>query len=109
MPTPVMNRIGTRCARPGPALAGSALPDNAANQEGRAFRRRLHAGVPPCSAESPFYTSPVLDIKLIREKPDSVRQRLATRWAGDQAFIDKILQADEQRRKFLTEVEALKS
>ena len=51
----------------------------------------------------------MLDIKLIREKPDSVRQRLATRGAGDHALIDKILQADEQRRKFLTEVEALKS
>jgi seryl-tRNA synthetase len=51
----------------------------------------------------------VLDIKLIREKPDLVRQRLATRGAGDESLIDKILQADEQRRKCLTEVESLKS
>jgi seryl-tRNA synthetase len=51
----------------------------------------------------------VLDIKLIREKPDFVRQRLATRGAGDEKLIDGILQADEQRRKFLAEVEALKS
>ena len=29
-----------------------------------------------------FYNSGVLDIKLIREKPDFVRQRLATRGAG---------------------------
>jgi seryl-tRNA synthetase len=51
----------------------------------------------------------VLDIKLIREKPDFVRQRLATRGAGDEKLVDGILQADEQRRRFLAEVEALKS
>lgn len=51
----------------------------------------------------------MLDIKLIREKPDLVRQRLATRGAGDESLIDRILQADEQRRKCLTEVESLKS
>lgn len=51
----------------------------------------------------------MLDIKLIREKPDLVRQRLATRGAGDESLIDKILQADEQRRKCLTEVESFKS
>jgi len=51
----------------------------------------------------------VLDIKLIREKTDFVRQRLAMRGAGDEKLIDGILQADEQRRKMLVEVEALKS
>jgi len=51
----------------------------------------------------------VLDIKLIREKPDFVRQRLATRGAGDDALVEKILQTDEKRRKLLSEVEALKS
>jgi seryl-tRNA synthetase len=51
----------------------------------------------------------VLDIKLIREKADFVRQRLATRGAGDEKLIDGILQADEQRRKSLAEVETLKS
>jgi seryl-tRNA synthetase len=51
----------------------------------------------------------VLDIKLIREKPDVVRQRLATRGAGDERLIDGILQADEQRRKALAEVESLKA
>jgi seryl-tRNA synthetase len=51
----------------------------------------------------------VLDIKLIREKPDFVRQRLATRGAGDEKFVDGLLQADEQRRKFLAEVETLKA
>jgi seryl-tRNA synthetase len=56
-----------------------------------------------------FHNSPVLDIKLIREKPDFVRQRLAARGAGDEALVEKILQTDEQRRKILAEVEALKS
>jgi seryl-tRNA synthetase len=51
----------------------------------------------------------VLDIKLIREKPDFVRQRLATRGAGDDALVEKILQTDDSRRKLLAEVEALKS
>jgi seryl-tRNA synthetase len=51
----------------------------------------------------------VLDIKLIREKTDFVRQRLATRGAGDEAAIDELLKLDEQRRKTLAEVETLKS
>jgi seryl-tRNA synthetase len=51
----------------------------------------------------------VLDIKLIRDQPDFVRQRLATRGAGDEKLVDGILQADEQRRKFLAEVESLKA
>jgi len=51
----------------------------------------------------------VLDIKLIREKPAFVRERLATRGAGDEALIDGILQSDESRRKALAEVESLKA
>jgi hypothetical protein len=56
----------------------------------RAGKNRLHNG----------RNVPVLDIKLIREKPDFVRQRLATRGAGDEAHIDELLKLDEQRRKF---------
>ncbi len=51
----------------------------------------------------------MLDIKLIREKPDFVRERLKTRGAGDEKLVDGILQADEQRRKLLAEVESLKA
>ena len=51
----------------------------------------------------------MLDIKLIREKPDFVRQRLASRGAGDEVLVEKILQTDDARRKLLAEVEALKS
>lgn len=51
----------------------------------------------------------MLDIKLIREKPDFVRQRLVTRGAGDEARIDELLKLDEQRRRILAEVETLKA
>ncbi len=51
----------------------------------------------------------MLDIKLIREQPDFVRQRLATRGAGDEARIDELLKLDEKRRKVLAEVESLKA
>jgi seryl-tRNA synthetase len=51
----------------------------------------------------------VLDIRLIREKPDFVRQRLAARGAGDEALVERIVQSDEQRRKLLAEVEILKA
>ncbi|HEX3626548.1 MAG TPA: serine--tRNA ligase, partial [Verrucomicrobiae bacterium] len=46
----------------------------------------------------------MLDIKLIREKPDFVRERLATRGAGDEARIDEVLKLDEERRKILVSV-----
>ena len=51
----------------------------------------------------------MLEIKLIRENPESVRQRLANRGRGDEAMIAKILALDEQRRKGLTESETLKA
>jgi len=51
----------------------------------------------------------MLDIKLIREKPDFVRQRLAARGAGDEVHVDELLRLDEQRRKLLAEVETLKA
>jgi seryl-tRNA synthetase len=51
----------------------------------------------------------MLDVKLIREQPDIVRQRLASRGAGDESHIDEVLKLDEQRRKLLAEVEALKA
>ena len=51
----------------------------------------------------------MLDIKLIREKTDFVRSRLATRGAGDEAKIDDILKLDDARRKALAEVETFKS
>lgn len=51
----------------------------------------------------------MLDIKLIREKPDFVRERLATRGAGDDARVEAILKLDEERRKILGTLETLKA
>jgi len=51
----------------------------------------------------------MLDIKLIREAADMVRQRLATRGRGDDARIAEIAALDEQRRKLVTESERLKA
>lgn len=51
----------------------------------------------------------MLDIKSIREQPEFVRQRLATRGAGDEAKIDELLALDEKRRRGLAEVEGLKA
>jgi seryl-tRNA synthetase len=45
----------------------------------------------------------MLDIKLIREKPDFVRQRLATRGRSDEARIAEVAALDEQRRKLVAE------
>jgi seryl-tRNA synthetase len=51
----------------------------------------------------------MLDIKLIRDQPDLVRQRLATRGAGDEQRISEVLALDEKRRQLLLEVESLKA
>ena len=49
----------------------------------------------------------MLDIKLIRDNPDSVRQALERRRSD--FSIDDVLALDEQRRSLLTEVEGLKA
>jgi seryl-tRNA synthetase len=49
----------------------------------------------------------MLDIRLIREKPDFVRERLATRGGGDDAKIDEILRVDAERRKMETALQQL--
>src|SRR5881275_798240 len=49
----------------------------------------------------------MLDIRLIREKPDFVRERLATRGGGDDAKIDDVLRVDVERRKAETALQQL--
>jgi seryl-tRNA synthetase len=51
----------------------------------------------------------MLDVRLIREKPDFVRERLATRGSGDEAKIDEVLRVDAERRKTETELQRLQS
>jgi seryl-tRNA synthetase len=65
--------------------------------------------LPSCRARFRFYNCRVLDIKLIRDQPDFVRSRLATRGAGDEKLVDGILHADALRRKTLARVENLKA
>jgi seryl-tRNA synthetase len=50
----------------------------------------------------------MLDLNLIREKPDLVRTALQNRQL-DAAPVDEILRLDERRRSLLTQVEALKA
>jgi len=51
----------------------------------------------------------MLDIHLIREKPDFVRERLATRGGDEAARIDELLKVDAERRKAETELQRLQS
>ncbi|MFO7265343.1 MAG: serine--tRNA ligase [Limnochordales bacterium] len=49
----------------------------------------------------------MLDIKLIRERPDYVREAMRRR--GESAPIDEVLELDARRRALVTEVEQLRS
>src|SRR5437764_516633 len=51
----------------------------------------------------------MLDIRLIREKPDTVRERLATRGGDDAARIDKLLKVDAEHRKAETQLQQLQA
>src|SRR5215470_14757259 len=49
----------------------------------------------------------MLDIRLIREKPDFVRERLLTRGGGDEARIEDLLKLDVCVRKTQTKLQRL--
>ena len=49
----------------------------------------------------------MLDIRLLREKPDFIRERLATRSEDLPAQVDEILTIDAQRRRAETELQQL--
>jgi seryl-tRNA synthetase len=51
----------------------------------------------------------MLDLRKLRENPESFRNRLAQRYSGAEVAVAEILGLDERRRKFLQEGEALKS
>jgi len=50
----------------------------------------------------------MLDLKLIREHPEIIRESLRKRHM-DEAVVDQILAQDEQRRALILEVEAKKA
>ena len=51
----------------------------------------------------------MLDIELIRKKPDFVRERLATRDRDLPRLVDRIIDIDGRRRKLITELESLRA
>ncbi len=51
----------------------------------------------------------MLDIKIVRERPDFVKERLSTRGGGEESAVDEILAFDEVRRARLGEAERLKA
>lgn len=51
----------------------------------------------------------MLDIKLIKEKPEYVKQRLITRNTDYSSEIDRIIEADVQRRSLITDTEQLRA
>ncbi len=61
--------------------------------------------LPPCAVHSTLCA--MLDIRLIRDKPDFVKSRLATRGGGDESKIDDVLRVDGERRKAETALQQL--
>lgn len=51
----------------------------------------------------------MLDVKLVRERTDEVRARLASRGDGDETRIEELLALDEKRRSLIGQTEALKA
>ncbi len=51
----------------------------------------------------------MLDIRLIRENPDEIKAKLATRNANFDSYVDEILEIDAERRKISTEADVLKA
>lgn len=51
----------------------------------------------------------MLDIKIIKENPDFVKERLSTRNKDYEADIDRLLEYDTERRVLISENEALKA
>src|SRR5580698_11072041 len=49
----------------------------------------------------------MLDIRLIRERPDFVRERLATRGAEQAEQVDAVLKIDSERRRLETQLQQL--
>src|ERR1700761_2008879 len=56
---------------------------------------------------APSTMGAMLDIRLIREKPDFVRSRVATRGGDDAGKIDQVLAVDAERRQTETALQQL--
>ncbi|MGB9873910.1 MAG: serine--tRNA ligase, partial [Hydrogenobacter sp.] len=51
----------------------------------------------------------MLDIQLLRDKPDFVKEKLKTRGGDHHLLVDRVLSLDQERRSILRELEALRS
>jgi seryl-tRNA synthetase len=51
----------------------------------------------------------MLDLKLVRDDPERVKAALAKRGPGAADQVDRLLEADAERRRLVTEVEALRA
>lgn len=51
----------------------------------------------------------MLDIRMIRERPDEVRAALARRGGGVEQIVDEILRLDERRRAVVSEADNLRA
>ena len=49
----------------------------------------------------------MLDIRLLRDEPEAVKQRLRARGAEYPAIVDQVLACDTERRRFETERQQL--
>src|SRR5439155_19680734 len=59
-----------------------------------------------CAAQRAAATvATMLDIRLIREKPEFVRERIASRGGDDAARLDELLKVDAERRKDETDLQ----
>src|SRR5688572_10637385 len=110
------NSFSSDCAArtwPVPALAemirtrffmtGSMVATNRA-----AGQSRAHHAIAKGPA-SPLACPPMLDIRLLREQPEFVKLRLATRDASLAAAVDEILARDQSRRAAETRCQQLQA
>ena len=70
-------------------------------KEGGALDKDLPSSIEPSTLCA------MLDIRLIREQPDFVKSRVASRGGGDEAKIDQVLEVDAERRKAETALQQL--
>src|SRR5207253_1143188 len=75
----------------------------------RQHARHVRSPIRFAAGDGGLYNRAMLDIRLVREKPDYVRERLASRGGGDEAKIDEVLRVDAERRKTETELQRLQS
>ncbi len=94
-----------RCYKDGHAVLEKSAMARDTIASTRDARALPDQNLPPACAA--FTIGVMLDIRLIREKPDFVRERLATRGGGDEAKIDEVLRVDAERRKAETALQQL--